>query len=43
MLSSGNSSAIFTLEDQFILSNGGQPAPYLANLAEAITCMVPCS
>ncbi|PRW44328.1 ABC transporter substrate-binding [Chlorella sorokiniana] len=43
LLSAGNSSAIFSLEDQYILSNGGQPAPYLANLAEAITCMVPCT
>lgn len=41
MLSAGNSSAIFSLENEYILSNGGEPAPYLPELADAVTYMVP--
>ncbi len=41
MLSAGNSSAIFSVENEYVLGNGGEPAPFLADLADAITYMVP--
>ena len=41
IMSAGNASAIFQLEEEFILGNGGEPAPYLPALVDAVTCLVP--
>lgn len=40
-MSAGNASAIFQLEQQYIVGNGGTEAPYLQDLTDALTRLVP--
>ncbi|EFN54001.1 hypothetical protein CHLNCDRAFT_53363 [Chlorella variabilis] len=41
LLNEGNASVIYQLEQEFILANGGSPAPYLPTLTDALTYLVP--
>lgn len=41
MLSAGANSTIFDLEDEYVISAGGEPAAFLPELADAVTYMVP--
>lgn len=40
-MSAGNASAIYDLQREFIVANGGAEAPYLQGLTDALTRLVP--